>query len=232
MSKRIGEVRKFAKNVEETREIEFVFSDETRDSYNTVLLAKNWDLDRFNKCGVAFYNHNSHSNDPDMMIGSARAWVENGKLLGVIKFEAGDVNQLAEKIFRKILAGTVRAVSVGFIPKTRGSWGKGDEDCGGKNETYYYGRCELLEISVVNVPANKNALVRSAGQDPLQNLEEEEKKPEAERIVYRMADFEEKNYEGNGNSDDSGNSDEGSEDDTEKTRDVDGLLALAAAAMV
>ena len=74
---------------------------------------------------------------------------------------------MAEKVFRKILAGTLKAVSVGFMPLERGEFGKGDEAVGEKNETYYYGRCELLEISVTPLPANKNALVRSIGADPI-----------------------------------------------------------------
>ena len=184
-----GEVRKFGKEVLKTRTIPFVFSDETRDSYGTVIPVANWDLDRFNKSGVAFYQHNSYSSDPDNLIGKARAWVENGKLLGEIAFEPADVNEKADKIFRKIVAGTMKAVSVGFIPVTRGEWGKGDEAAGGSKSTYYYGKCELLEISVVNIPANKNALTRSVGFDPDKEFEESEQKEVKDRICYRMAEF-------------------------------------------
>lgn len=155
------------KEVEKTRTIPFTFSDETRDTYGTVLRADKWDLRRFNRIGVAFYNHNGRGNDPDQTIGTARAWIEGKKLLGEITFESKDVNPLAEKVFRKILAGTLKAVSVGFMPLERGEFGKGDEAVGEKNETYYYGRCELLEISVTPLPANKNALVRSIGADPI-----------------------------------------------------------------
>lgn len=219
---KIGQVRKFGKDVEKTRTIAFVFSDETRDSYNTVLLANNWDLDRFNKSGVAFYNHNSYSSNPDMLIGSAKAWIEDNKLVGEITFESEDVNPTAEKIFRKILAGTMKAVSVGFVPTSRGAWGKGDEACGEKNETYYYGRCELLEISVVNIPANKNALIRSAGVDPLENLEEEAKKELTERMVYRMANFKEAQSEPDN---------EKSSDTKVEVKDYESVLAQAKAAL-
>lgn len=155
------------KKAESTRTIPFVFSDETRDTYGTVLSADKWDLKRFNKLGVAFYNHSGRGGDPDQTIGTARAWVEGKKLVGEIKFEEKDLNPLADKVFRKVLAGTLRGVSVGFMPLERGSFGEGEEAVGGKNETYYYGRCELLEISVTPMPANKNALVRSVGADPI-----------------------------------------------------------------
>lgn len=155
------------KEAEKTRTVQFVFSDETRDTYGTVLSADKWDLKRFNRIGVAFYNHNGRSSDPDQTIGTARAWIEDKKLVGEIRFEAEDLNPLADKVFRKVLAGTLRGVSVGFMPLERGKFGEGDEALGGKNETYYYGRCELLEISVTPLPANKNALARSIGTDPI-----------------------------------------------------------------
>lgn len=150
-----------------TRKINFVFSDETKDAHGTVLPVDGWVLDRFEKNGIAFFNHNSYSSDPDQAIGTARAWIENGKLVGYIQFEKEEVNPLAEKVFKKVLGGTYKTVSVGFLPLERGSFGKGDEAAGEKNETYYYGKRELLEISIAPIPSNKNALVRSLGDDPL-----------------------------------------------------------------
>lgn len=155
------------KEAEKTRTVKFVFSDETRDTYGTVLSADKWDLNRFNRIGVAFYNHNGRSGDPDQTIGTARAWVEGKKLMGEIRFEPAELNPVADKVFKKVLAGTLRGVSVGFLPLERGKFGEGDEALGGKKETYYFGRCELLEISVTPLPSNKNALARSVGTDPM-----------------------------------------------------------------
>ena len=149
-----------------TRTIPFVFSDESRDSYGTVLTAEGWDLTRFNRMGVALYNHSSYGSDPDNVIGRAKAWVEGKRLLGEITFETADVNPKAEKVFQKLLSGTIRGCSVGFRSLERGRFGEGDEAIGGKRETYYYGRRELLEISVTPMPANSNAKVRSLGQEP------------------------------------------------------------------
>lgn len=149
-----------------TRTIPFVFSDESRDSYGTVLTAEGWDLTRFNRMGVALYNHSSYGSDPDNVIGRAKAWVEGKRLLGEITFETADVNPKAEKVFQKLLSGTIRGCSVGFRSLERGRFGEGDEAIGGKRETYYYGRRELLEISVTPMPANSNAKVRSMGQEP------------------------------------------------------------------
>lgn len=149
-----------------TRTIPFVFSDESRDTYGTVIPVSGWNLDRFNRMGVALYNHSSYGNDPDNVIGRARAWIEGKQLLGEITFENAELNPKAEKVFQKLLAGTIRGCSVGFRPLERGKWGEGEEALGGKRETYYYGRCELLEISVTPLPANMNAKVRSTGMEP------------------------------------------------------------------
>ena len=152
---------KFPKDVEETRTIPFVFSDESRDSYGTVFTAKGWDLERFNKNGIAFFNHESWSSNPDVAIGHARAWVEGNQLLGEITFETAGLNPIADKVFQKYLNGTYRGVSIRFFPIEIGKWGAGEESLEGKNPTYYIGRRELVEISATPIPSNKNALTRA-----------------------------------------------------------------------
>ena len=113
-----------------TRTVPFVFSDESRDAHGTILPVEGWVLDRFNKNGIVFFNHNSWSSDPDQAIGTGRAWIEGNKLVGEIRFEEQDLNPLAEKVFQKVLAGTYKAVSVGFLPLERGSFGQGEEAAG------------------------------------------------------------------------------------------------------
>ena len=84
------------------------------------------------------------------------------------------MNERADKVYKKLQFGTLNAVSVGFRAIGKGTWGKGDEGPGQPNETYYYAGQELLEVSVVNLPANPNALRRSAeDEDELKALREE-----------------------------------------------------------
>lgn len=170
----MGNVRGFSKDVEKTRTIDFVFSDETRDSYGTVFPATGWDLDRFNKNGIALFNHNAYSSDPNMAIGSARAFVKGKELLGSITFEPKELNPIAETVFRKYLAGTYKGVSIRFNPLENGKFGVGEEAPGGKTPTYYFGRRELLEISCVPIPSNKNALTRSLGDELKSEIKEGE----------------------------------------------------------
>ena len=155
------------------RRMTFVASDATRDTYGTVLLPEGWQLERFNKNPVIFYQHDQFSYDPDAIIGKGRAYVEDGKLMVDIEFEPEGQNKKADKVWKKLQFGTLNAVSVGFLALA-GEWGKGDEGPGQRNETYYYTSMELLEVSVVAIPANPNALKNGAEeQDRLAELREE-----------------------------------------------------------
>ena len=165
-------VRSFAAEIrsvnEETRTVTFVASDGSRDSAHTVLNPEGWDLSRFEKNPIIGYNHNIYGGwspeDVDFVIGKGRAYVEGKQLLVDITFEPASFNELAEKVYQKGLFGSINAVSVGFLPLGGGAWGKGDEGPGEPNETYYYSGQQLLEISVVNIPANPNATKK--GEDP------------------------------------------------------------------
>lgn len=168
-----AEIRK--KN-EETRTVTFVASDESRDSAHTILLQDGWDLSRFEKNPIIGYNHQVYGawnpQDVDFVIGKGHAYVEDKQLLVDITFEPKEINELADKVYKKVLFGSLNSVSVGFIPG-KGHWsdkeGEGPRE---KNETYYYEQMQLLEISVVNIPANGNANKKGEGEveDELEGL--------------------------------------------------------------
>ena len=159
-----AQVREFDRaKAEETRTLEFVISDETRDRHGTVIPVSAWKIDRYNRNGIVGYMHDVYgreTNNPDMILGRGEAFVEGDKLIGRVTFEPEQINPLAEKIFQKILHGTLNATSVGFREVTKGKWGEKDEAVTGKTPTYYFGEVELLEFSIVNIPSNPNALRR------------------------------------------------------------------------
>lgn len=160
VSYRHSEIREIRKK-EDERTITFVASDSTRDSADTVLNQDNWDLTRFNSNGIIGYQHKVYggwddTDNPDNVIGKGHAYVEDGKLMVDITFEPKEINELAEKIYQKVLFGSLRAVSVGFLPIGKGRFGEGADA-----ETYYFAGQQLLEVSVVNIPANPNALRKS-----------------------------------------------------------------------
>jgi HK97 family phage prohead protease len=162
MIRQFGELRKPAKD---SRVIPFIFSTSGPDRHKTVLNQDNWDLKNFKTNGIVGYMHDVYGSwfggsDPDDVIGKAKAWVEDGKLKGEIEFEPADINPKADKIFRKIAFGSLNAVSVGFMPIGDGH--QGNEDDGEDPKLYYYHGQELLEISVVNIPSNPDALKERA----------------------------------------------------------------------
>jgi hypothetical protein len=165
-----GLIRQFdRKAAEESRTVEFVISDNTRDRHGTVIPVDNWKLESYNQNGIVGYQHDVYGNltgaNPDSILGTGKAFKDGDKLIGQVKFEPAEINPLAEKIFQKVLHGTLKATSVGFRELERGTWGEDDQSIEGKNPTYYFGKVELLEFSIVNIPSNPNALRREFEQD-------------------------------------------------------------------
>ena len=185
-------IRAIGDNIEETRTVTFIASTSSVDRHGTVLNQDNWDLKNFNNNPIIGYQHNvyggSEDPDPDDQLGTAKAYFETVKkgdgeekqLLVDVTFEPKEINEKAEKIFRKVLHGSLRAVSVGFVPlqDSKGGYGESRE-----GNFHYFGQ-ELLEVSVVNIPSNPDALKRS-----LLDLVKEEK-----TIVIEDNKEENKNY--------------------------------------
>lgn len=182
---------------EDERMVEFVASDNSVDSYHTVLPVGKWDLSRYEKNGAVGYMHDVYGDswsikaDPDDIIGKGVAFVEDDQLIVRIYFEPKDLNERADKIYRKLQFGSLNAVSVGFQPTAAGHWGEGQR--GEDPEVYYYDGQELLEVSIVNIPANKNAVKRSFGQAEEEQLRSEKPQPQPEPLEEERgidADFE------------------------------------------
>jgi hypothetical protein len=186
-----GKVRAFDRaEAEKSRTIDFVISDETKDRHRTIIPVKNWKLDNFNRNGIVGYQHEVYGDgfflpsDPDDVIGIGKAFVEDGQLIGRVKFEPAKINSKAEKIFQKVLHGTLKATSVGFIELSKGHYGEGVEARDGENPTYYLGEVELLEFSIVNIPSNPAALRRKIAK--MEEVEKQEKIDELETENLRL----------------------------------------------
>lgn len=146
---------------DDSRTVTFVASTYDKDRHGTILNQKNWNLDNFNANPIIGYQHNVYgegsSPNPDDQLGYGRAYVEGKELLIDITFEPEDINPLAEKIFKKIQHGSLRAVSVGFVPLKNEDGKYGEE----RDGAYHFFGQELLEVSVVNIPSNPKALKKS-----------------------------------------------------------------------
>lgn len=147
------------------RKWRFIISDETIDRYRTVLKMNGWILENYEKNGVVFYQHNSWSSDPDNLIAKGIAFVDKNLLIGECELEPEGSNEKADKIQAKLKFGSINATSVGFDPL---QYSKGVEEHGEDPDILYFRKQDLLEWSIVNIPANPNAVGKSA--DPYEEF--------------------------------------------------------------
>lgn len=128
----------------------YVMSDESVDRYGDVIEARGWDLSHFRNNPVALFGH-----DAKFIVGHWRdVRVEGRKLLGRLELMDAVSDRLRE-IHAAVKAGVLRAVSVGFHAKGAEPIKSADgKPTGGLRFT----KSELVECSLVAVPANPNAL--------------------------------------------------------------------------
>jgi len=137
------------------RQYEFTASTSTQDRDGEVIDATGWDLKNFKKNPVILYGHDYRS----LPIGKAsRVWLHNGSLKNTVEFPPEGTYEFADIVERLVDTGYLKTESVGFIPK---KWEDGD---GEKAPRRTYTKQELLEISIVPIPSNPDAL-RNAVDD-------------------------------------------------------------------
>ena len=125
--------------------MEFVLSDETPDRMDDIIVSDGWDLAAFKKNPIALFNHKA-----DFPIGRWSGLRVNEKQLrGHLELAPAGTSPRIDEIRRLIDAGILKAVSVGFKPLESKKREKADG--------YRFTRCELVETSLVSVPANPNA---------------------------------------------------------------------------
>jgi HK97 family phage prohead protease len=141
-----------------SRTARFVFSDGTVDRMNDRIDPNGWQLDGFRKNPVALWAH--QSTEPP--IGRVtRTFVSDERLMGDIQFASAEVYPFADTVYRLVREGFIKSVSVGFMP-ILWDWADGADRRGGID----FEKQELLEISVVPIPANTNALIEARAKSP------------------------------------------------------------------
>lgn len=153
------EIRELTPAMIENREAEFVISSEAVDTHDTVFLAEGADFERYNNNPIVAYGHRTWGDNPDMILGTSEIRQEGKLTIGKVRFEDAETNPTAEKIFKKIQAGTLRMASIGAQVK---EYRYGDAQKNENPGVLYFTRWELLEWSIVPIGSNKDALVRSA----------------------------------------------------------------------
>jgi HK97 family phage major capsid protein/HK97 family phage prohead protease len=140
--------------------LEFVLSDNSVDRVGDVV-EQNWELAHFRDQPIALFNH-----DRDSIIGTWKdVRVEGNRLIGKLVPAAAGTNPLVDSVRSLLEQKILRAVSVGFrVLKKELLNDKADEYFG----PFRFIKSELLEASLVAVPANPNAvqLARSMKLSP------------------------------------------------------------------
>ncbi|WP_398473062.1 phage major capsid protein [Tardiphaga sp.] len=129
--------------------LEFVLSDATVDRYGDSIDPKGWDLKWFKKNPIALFGHSN-----SFPIGNwTNIRVEGGKLIAKLVPAARGTSERIDELIGLLEQGVLRAVSVGFIPKKSEPIDPEKPYAGQK-----YTEQELIECSLVSVPANPAAL--------------------------------------------------------------------------
>jgi len=180
------------KTIDKEFAIEGIFSTSNTDRHGDVVL-QNWDLKNFLANPVILNSHNY--DDVAEIVGKMTdlGLNTNSQLEGKIKFAVNE-NPKAKIIYELYKNGFASAFSVGFIPKDFGSNGE-------------ITLSELLEVSVVSVPANAMALAKQKGID-VDLLEGEENNENSEP-----------NTNDDEHTEDTGNGDTTESNDSEPTRE-------------
>jgi HK97 family phage prohead protease len=133
--------------VEDGREC--ILSDSTIDAYGDICEATpgSWLTDRFKKNPLALLNHSS-----SFPIGTWKnVRVESGALRGTLHLAPKGTSPRHDEVRALIDAKILVGLSVGFVPI---------ESAPIANGGFRHTKMELMECSVVSIPANENALMR------------------------------------------------------------------------
>ena len=129
--------------------MDYVLSDAMVDRYGDIVEPAGWDLKWFKKNPVTLFAH-----DSQFLIGTwENVRVEGGKLMARLSLAARGTSARIDELIGLVEQGVLRAVSVGFRPL--------EADPLDPNRPYgpqRYKKQELLEASLVAVPANPAAL--------------------------------------------------------------------------
>lgn len=153
------------KRIDEEGNYEFTMSDEIMDRHGTIVkLGKGANIKEYQKNPILLWMHQANGGffgedyNPDNVIGYTKTFIKDGKLKAVPFFEGLEStgNELAEKIKKKIDFGSLRGLSIGFIPLS-GSMGTKELE---EDENVFYIRdWTLIENSIVTIPSNPNGLI-------------------------------------------------------------------------
>lgn len=160
-------VNTHASDVDDSRVVQFVGTTGIRDRYGDEIPLDGWDFTNYLKNPVVLFGHDYRSLPIGRTLKIERKRV-NGKLAWVFDVEFADkeLNPLADQVFKLVKRGFLRSVSVGFrslhsqeIEETEKERKEREEETPDVKPGKVFKKKELLELSIVPVPANPEALL-------------------------------------------------------------------------
>ena len=157
--------------LDEDRKVKFFVSSESIDRDGDIVRQEGIKFDTFDKNPIVLYNHN-RSMPIARVTGRS---MEEGKMAMEVTFPEKGVSEESDKVFGLIKAGVLSATSIGFLPIEYG-WLEG-------GDVFEYKEIELLELSVVTIPANPDAV---AIERSFKDEAEKPEIPEEEKEIIRL----------------------------------------------
>jgi HK97 family phage prohead protease len=140
--------------------IKFIFSSGVMDRDFDCIDQAGIDVASFLTNPVIFFAHDHDS----MPIGKCISiGIEGGNLVGVIEFVPATlpvVGEKAEAIYQLCKLGFLNCVSIGFITRT---WSYAEDPERYQNDGADITSCELVEVSIVGIPSNREAMIQEIG---------------------------------------------------------------------
>lgn len=130
---------------------EFIVSNSATDRYGESVTMEGIDTQRYMQNPVVLWGHDYNALPLGRTLSLRR---EAGNLVAKVQFDT-DIHEFADTVYKQILRGTISAASIGGLVKSYGLTkdGKTDHDV--------IAEMEMVEWSVVPIPANPEALVLS-----------------------------------------------------------------------
>lgn len=146
----------------DARTVEHIASNFDKDRMGDRIDPRGWDLRTFRGNPLLLWGHRDHEPPIGRVLRVQKTAGEGGELMTVSRFHPAEKYAFADLIFKMVLDGDLPAVSVGFMPSVVERPANEEEatKLGVGRWGVVYRKQELLELSVVTVPANAAALAK------------------------------------------------------------------------
>lgn len=133
---------------EADRQITFCFSDDKEDRMGEIVDQGSWDTKNYELNPIILFGHDSSQPENVLGQGVALQLNQGGKSYITAQFDEAEINPKADMVFRQLIKRTLRCVSAGFVNHSSEI----------VNDIPVLKDNELLEVSIVPIPANPRAL--------------------------------------------------------------------------